>query len=76
MQNPFRHIFIAAAFVMGIVSCDTLHQLPISINIPEAENLTPNSSEIASGLKEALVNGIGKGTGKLNQKVPSSKMPR
>jgi len=68
MQNPFRHIFIAAAFVMGIVSCDTLQQLPISINIPEAENLTPNSSEIASGLKEALVNGIGKGTGKLNQK--------
>lgn len=63
----FRLATIIMAAVAFLPSCDTLNQLPVQISIPTAENTIPSSSEAASGLKEALINGISKGTGTLNK---------
>jgi hypothetical protein len=62
------HILIPAIAAIALMpGCDTLHQLPVQINLPTAENTIPTQTEVASGLKEALVNGVGKGTASLNK---------
>jgi len=50
-----------------ITSCETINKLPVQINVPAAENPIPTQAEAASGLKEALVSGVGKGTAMLNK---------
>lgn len=62
------HILIPAIAAIALMpGCDTLNQLPVQINLPTAENTIPTQTEVASGLKEALVNGVGKGTSSLNK---------
>lgn len=62
-----RHIIIAILTALVLPACDTLSQLPIQVNLPAAESVIPSQAETASGLKEALVNGVGKGTATLNK---------
>ena len=62
------HTFLSAIAAIALMSgCDTLSQLPVQINLPTAESNIPSQSEVSSGLKEALVNGVGKGTTSLNK---------
>ncbi|MBM3921527.1 MAG: DUF4197 domain-containing protein [Sphingomonadales bacterium] len=63
-----KHILFPSLAALALISaCDTLHQLPVQINLPTVESNVPSQSEVASGLKEALINGISKGTGSLNK---------
>jgi hypothetical protein len=62
-----RILLSLLAGMLILPACDTLSQLPVQINLPTAENPIPSQSEAASGLKEALISGIGKGTTSLNK---------
>lgn len=59
-------LFILAATAV-LPACDTLSQLPVQINLPTAESTIPTQSEATSGLKEALISGVSKGTTSLNK---------
>jgi hypothetical protein len=56
---------LAGTFFLS--ACDILNQMPVQINLPTAENSIPTESEASSGLGEALINGIEKGTTTLNK---------
>ena len=60
---------LSTILLAGIIfsACDTINKLPVKINVPAAENSIPTQTEAASGLKEALISGVGKGTGLLNK---------
>jgi len=67
--NPMimRILFSSLAAVALISACDTLNRLPVQISPSPVERKVPSQSEVASGLKEALINGVGKGTVSLNK---------
>ncbi|MES2882221.1 MAG: DUF4197 domain-containing protein, partial [Bacteroidota bacterium] len=54
-----KRLFLAMALSCGILSCETLNNLPISTGITQAE--------AGQGIKEALDFGVGRGINFLNK---------
>lgn len=65
MNNRLLYPILTA--ILTLAACDTLNQLPVQINVPSPGIPALTESEAASGLKEALVNGVAKGTASLNK---------
>lgn len=59
-----KKLFLVSALGIGLVSCDVLN----TAMQQAAASLVPTNSEVVSGLKEALVNGVSSGTTNLNKR--------
>ncbi len=54
-----KHYFVAFALSLGLLSCETLSQLPVSTGVTQ--------TEAAQGIREALDQGVGRGISLLNK---------
>jgi hypothetical protein len=58
-QLLMKHFFLTLALTLGLLSCETLNNLPASTTITQAE--------AAQGMREALDQGVGRGIALLNK---------
>jgi hypothetical protein len=58
-MNSMKNYVIAFALTLGLVSCDTLSNLPVSMPVTQ--------TEAAQGIREALDQGVGRGISLLNK---------